>query len=177
MQYFANRTAWPVLTEDWESKSEDFTWEQLSEDILKHEYYLGAFQYVKDNGGSPTENFFSNVFFAPMIDHSVKESLLRKRRKQYTSKIHIIPMTLPDFLRTGNRKQLQDYKKVMIIAMKILGAKNDTLIDEDMTKVIENEKKLAKLSKYEYFYDIYDIESGECKEVTLDEMNKLFPTC
>jgi len=176
-QHFANLTAWPVLTEDWESKSKDFTWQQLSEDILKHEYYLGAFQYVKDNGGSPTENFFSNVFFSPMIDHSVKKSLLIKRKKQYTSKIHIIPMTLPDFLRTENNKTLEDYKKVMIIAMKILGAKNESLIEEDMAKVIENEKKLAKLSKYEYFYDIYDIESGECKEVTLDKMNKLFPTC
>merc|ERR1712013_448324 len=176
-QVFANLTAWPVLTENWESKSEDFTWQQLSEDILKHEYYLGAFQYVKDNNGFPTENFFSNVFFAPMIDHSVKQSLLIKRKKQYTSKIHIIPMTLPDFLRTGNNKTLEDYKKVMIIAMKILGAKNESLIEEDMMKVVENEKKIANLSKYEYFYDISDIKSGGCTEVTLDEMNKLFPTC
>ena len=61
--------------------------------------------------------------------------------------------------------------------MKLLGAKNETIVEEDMRKVIENEIKLAKLSRYEYFYDIYDIEGGNCVEVSLDEMNRLFPSC
>ena len=61
--------------------------------------------------------------------------------------------------------------------MKLLGAKNETIVEEDMSKVIENEQKLAKLSKYEYYYDVNDIESGECELVSLDEMNRLFPSC
>ena len=77
VQYFAEHTSPPVLTDDWESKSENFTWQKLSEYILRHEYYLGAFQYVdEERKPLPTENFISNVFFAPMIDHSVKEESL-----------------------------------------------------------------------------------------------------
>ena len=69
---FAKHTLPPVLMDDWESKSENFTWQKLSEDVLRHEYYLGAFQFIHEN----TEKFFSNVFFAPMIDHSVKKSFI-----------------------------------------------------------------------------------------------------
>ena len=74
---FAKHTSPPVLTDDWESRSENFTWQKLSEDILRDDYYLGAFQYVKERRLSrpATENFFSSVFFAPMIDNSVKLSL------------------------------------------------------------------------------------------------------
>ena len=68
---FAKRyTMPPVLTDDWELKYENFTWQKLSEDILRNEYYIGAFQYVDKKSSPPTENFISNVFFAPMIDHS-----------------------------------------------------------------------------------------------------------
>ena len=69
---FVEHISPPVLTDDWESTSENYTWQKLSEDVLRHEYYLGAFQFVMGN----TEKFFSNVFFAPMIDHSVNESLV-----------------------------------------------------------------------------------------------------
>ena len=71
---FAKHASPPVLIDDWESRSENFTWQKLSEDILKNYYYLGAFQYVSESE-YPRENFFSNVFFAPMIDYSVKASL------------------------------------------------------------------------------------------------------
>merc|ERR1711892_65687 len=182
IQYFAGAALWPVLTDDWESKSTyfNFTWQKWSEDILSQEYFLGAFQYVKDNNGTPTEHFFSNVFFAPMIDHSVKVNVLIynwKMEKQYTSNIHIIPMTFPEFLMESRSEDLVKYKHIMMSAMKLLGAKNETIVEEDMSKVIENEQKLAKLSKYEYYYDIYDIEGGNCVEVSLDEMNRLFPSC
>ena len=70
VQNFASVTSWPVLTNDWESKSTNFTWQKLSVEILKEEYFLGAFQYVKDNNGTQTVTFFSNVLFAPMIDYS-----------------------------------------------------------------------------------------------------------
>ena len=68
---FAKRyTLPPVLTNDWESKYRNFTWQNLSADILRNEYYIGAFQYIDKKSSPPTENFISNVFFAPMIDHS-----------------------------------------------------------------------------------------------------------
>ena len=180
VKYFANETSWPVLTENWENKSKDFfngegfSWHKFSEVILKQQYYLGAFQYVKQSSSSITENFFSNVYFAPMIDHSVQESLLQERKKQYTSKIHIVPMTFPKFLIRNNTEDIGKYEKIMMSVMKLLGA-DDAIAENDMKKVIENEMKLAKLSKYEYYYDIYDIESGGLEEVTLDEMNNLLP--
>ena len=85
-------------------------------------------------------------------------------------------MAFPNFLITNrtNQDHVTKYKKIMMSVMKLLGA-NESIAEEDMTKVLENEKKLAKLSKSEYFYDIYDIESGECEEVSLADMNKLIP--
>ena len=83
-------------------------------------------------------------------------------------------MTLPNFLITNKTKHQAKYKQIMMTAMKLLGA-NESIAEEDMNKVLENEKKLAKLSKYEYFYDIYDIESGDCVEVSLEDMNNLLP--
>ena len=38
-QDFASDTSWPVLTEDWETKASNFTWQKLSEDILEKEYF------------------------------------------------------------------------------------------------------------------------------------------
>ena len=175
--YFANVTSWPVLTENWEEKAPNFTWQQLSEDILKYEYYLGAFQYVKSNGSNEgTEHFTSNVFFAPMIDYSVKSSILMRVRKNYTSTLHIIPMTFPTFIKENDREALTKYKELMMTSMKLLGA-NESIAEEDMNKVLENEKKLAKISEVEYFYDLHDRQTNHCVPLSLDEMNRLFPSC
>jgi len=141
---FATQTSWPVLTEDWDSKSKDFSWQKLSEDILTHEYYLGALQYVSEKENSTYENFFSNVFFAPMIKHSGYKSLL------------IIPMTFPELFENGSFKDLAMYKKIMVTSIKLLGPTNNTIIEEDMNKVLKNEMNLAKLSEYEYSYETYD---------------------
>jgi len=173
----AKQTLPPVLTDDWESKYENYTWQKLSEDVLRHEYYLGAFQFVdKEN----TEKFFSNVFFAPMIDHSVNGTLFNSLRNQYTSQLHIVPMTFPEFLVNGSFQDLEEYKQLMITSMKMLGQMNVTLIEEDMAKVLDNEIKLAKLSKSEYSFDIRtnsDGKNNKSEKITLDEMNKLFPSC
>ena len=196
---YANETSWPVLTNNWENKSknffngEGFSWHKLSEDILKQEYYLGAFQYVRKSGDSIKENFFSNVFFAPMIDYSVnKESLSNYynsqyntnseinqiiqewKKKKYTSKIHIIPMTFPNFLISDMPKHVEKYKKIMMSVMKLLDAE-DEITEKDMSKVLENERKLAKFSKFEFVFDFYDIEKGDFEELTLSEMNELLP--
>jgi len=198
IQKFAKHTLPPVLTDDWESKSENFTWQKLSEDILRQEYFLGAFQYV-DEKTKPlaTENFISNVFFAPMVDHSVQvisfDLHLQYKSlgpQNYTSQLHIIPMTFPGFLEKGSFKDLEKYKQLMVISMKLLGQTNETQIEEDMNKVLNNELHLAQLSKSEYSYYIYDIENGiddstyeeiknkyESDEITLNEMNEKFPSC
>ena len=57
----------------------------------------------------------------------------------------------------------------MVTTVKSLEAwKNDRIIEEDMTQVLENEWKLAKISeKYEYYYD------EDTEEITLDQLNEL----
>ena len=123
-------------------------------------------------------------------------------------------MTFPEFLMEGSFQDLEEYKQLMVTSIKLLGQTNETLIEEDMTKVLENEIKLAKLSKSEYSFDIRihsdyiptttgytggwwgwitefgtqilgnvlsffdsDNEIKENEKITLDEMNKLFPSC
>jgi len=192
---FAKRyTLPPVLTDDWESKYENFTWQKLSEDILRNEYYIGAFQYVDKKSSPPTENFISNVFFAPMIDNSDQverqNKIMDSRGREYTSQLHIIPMTFPELLEKGSFEELRKYKKIMVSSMKLLGQTNETIIEEDMIKVLDNERLLAKMSKTEYSFATYDynydydyeydndtnINVEESEEITLDEMNKLSPS-
>ena len=66
-------------------------------------------------------------------------------------------MTLPEFLVKGSPEDLLKYKQLMVNAMKLLGQTNETLIEEDMDKVLENELKLAKLSHSEYSHYISDL--------------------
>jgi len=195
IQKFAKHALPPVLTDDWESKSENFTWQKLSEDILRQDYYLGAFQYVDEKTKPlPTEKFISNVFFAPMVDHSMQVMSFvlhiqnnRNETQNYTSQLHIIPMTLPGFLDKGSFKDLQKYKQLMVISMKLLGQTNETQIEDDMNKVLNNEVQLAQLSKSEYSYYILPFGKSinystienkyDNHEITLDEMNEMFPSC
>eukprot|EP00091_Calanus_sinicus_P015338 TRINITY_DN33484_c0_g1_i1.p1 TRINITY_DN33484_c0_g1~~TRINITY_DN33484_c0_g1_i1.p1 ORF type:complete len:170 (-),score=35.69 TRINITY_DN33484_c0_g1_i1:24-533(-) len=65
-----------------------------------------------------------------------------------------------------------------MFAMKILGA-NETVAEEDMSKVLENEQKLARFSKDEYVYDFEDkgeyYTTGDFEDVSLNDINKHFP--
>ena len=79
---------------------------------------------------------------------------IQRLRNQYASQLHIVPMTFPEFLIEGSYQDLEEYKQLMVTSIKLLGQTNETLIEEDMTKVLENEIKLAKLSKSEYSFDI-----------------------
>ena len=79
---------------------------------------------------------------------------IQRLRNQYTSQLYIVPMTFPEFLMEGSFQDLEEYKQLMVTSIKLLGQTNETLIEEDMTKVLENEIKLAKLSKSEYSFDI-----------------------
>ena len=102
--------------------------------------------------------------------------------RQYTPKLHIIPMTFPQLLKKGSFEDLRKYKQIMVTCMKMLGQTNETIIEEDMIKVLDNEVMLAKLSKSVYSYDTYDydydydydndndtnIDVEERKEITLN---------
>ena len=78
-------------------------------------------------------------------------------------------MTFPEFLvNDPNFEMLERYKDIMVTTIKSLEDwKNDALINDDMTQVVENEWKLAQISRYEYYYD------EETEEITLDELNEL----
>ena len=78
-------------------------------------------------------------------------------------------MTFPEFFFYPTPKLLERYKDIMVTTVKSLEAwKNDRIIEEDMTQVLENEWKLAKISeKYEYYYD------EDTEEITLDQLNEL----
>ena len=157
---FSYETSWPSLTKDWEDTQwakERFTWEKQSELILNQQYFLGAIQY--ERGG--TERFMSNVFFAPMIDHTVySEDLLkvnpRIKVKQQTSSLLLVPMTFPKFLINDDKTAIEKYRVLMRNIMKLLGADQivgKDVAEKDIENVILHEMELAKLSKYEYVYD------------------------
>ena len=98
-------------------------------------------------------------------------------------------MTLPDFLKKGSYQDLEKYKQLMVNSMRLLGQTNETTIEDDMNKVLNNELILAKLSKPEYSFLIFEGEyfdedkanytdevKKESEEITLNEMNELFPS-
>ena len=91
-------------------------------------------------------------------------------RNQSTSKLHIIPMTFPEFLIEDSFPDLEKYKKSMVTTIKFLKQTNESVIEKDMNQVLDNERMLSKLSKSEYSSD------DENEEITLDEMNKLMPS-
>ena len=77
----------------------------------------------------------------------------------------------------------------MVNSMRLLGQTNETTIEDDMNKVLNNELILAKLSKPEYSFLIFEGEyfdedkanytdevKKESEEITLNEMNELFPS-
>merc|ERR1719312_2159653 len=102
------------------------------------------------------QKYFSPVcFFSPMIDNYAKQRPEQKKRSNFTSQLHIIPMTFPEFLvNDPNFEMLERYKDIMVTTIKSLEDwKNDALINDDMTQVVENEWKLAQISRYEYYYD------------------------
>ena len=174
IEKLANLGGWPVLTENWEelAKIFDFNWKGFVEKLLVYEYYLGALQYTKNDveNRTETETFISNVFFAPMIDHSFKD--FGPPDKGTIHKVHIIPMTFPHFVKENDTEALVKYKSLMVSVMKILGA-NETTVENDMSRVIENEIRLAQYSEFEYNYeDYYYNETFE--EISLKELNSLF---
>ena len=65
-------------------------------------------------------------------------------------------MTLPDFLKKGSYQDLEKYKQLMVNSMRLLGQTNETTIEDDMNKVLNNELILAKLSKPEYSFLIFE---------------------
>ena len=91
-------------------------------------------------------------------------------RSQSTSKLHIIPMTFPEFLIEDSFPDLEKYKKSMVTTIKFLKQTNESVIEKDMNQVLDNERMLSKLSKSEYSSD------DENEEITLDKMNKLMPS-
>ena len=121
------------------------------------------------------ETFFrSNVFFAPMIDYPLKQNFdfcnFGKNRNQFLSQtLNIIPMTFPKFLMDHKLEMIENYKQIMFDVLASLGAQRKE-IKTDMDKVLENELKLAKLSKVEYCNRKLATDA-DGHEMTLDELD------
>ena len=104
-----------------------------------------------------------------MIDHSVKA--FRNLQKRLFSAIHIIPMSLPQFLLKNDTGVMTRYRSVMRAVMVLLGA-NVTVAEADIAKVIENEQKLARFTKDKYSYTVRT-SSKYFEEKTLGELNEI----
>ena len=157
---------WPAIIEHWNET--EYSWIKQSEYILKHKYFLGAFQYQKFG---QLEQMFSSVYFAPMIDMSVKKDFEVELREKYKSMLHIIPMTFPAFLKDDNSLKQIEYKNFMKIVMfRLKGSNihNDTIIS-DIEQVFENEKKLARVSQDKYSYNYKNVKWKKFKKAPITD--------
>ena len=175
----ASKGAWPVLTENWEELETHFKfdWMEFSEKILADEYYLGAFQYPKtqkfEDEMISRESFFSNVFFAPMIDYTWNVVIEWQNNFQYgenTTKLYLVPMTFPQFIKENNTEKISKYRKLMMSTFKILKA-NESVAKIDAERIIENEIKLAQYSESEY----NQIELAKLDPVVVSDLNSTLP--
>ena len=182
IQQFFKETAFPAVTSDWEEATKDWfggagwTWYGVAAKVLKDYFYLGAFNEIqthriKDVGKIKTENFKSNVFFAPMIN-SVN-SLVATGNVEDTHEIYIVPMTIPS--RLGRLTKAPGYKKLMVNILKSFGG-NASTVEADASRILEMEKQLVEIELPDW-WDATEFldDDGEFRELTIRELAKSVP--
>ena len=107
---FTSRTHFPAIFPDWENvtrtwyRHEGWNWWDFSANKFKTDFFLAAFQFTYSSNPDEFEDargfdiFRPNMFFAPMIETT------KQNDDDLLPKIHIVPMTVAEFLTDKSRK-------------------------------------------------------------------------
>ena len=153
LKTFSKKVKFPAVT----SKQSYFQdWQNFTADQMKNNYLMAAFQFAEADDenfedAKGTDIFTSNIFFAPMIDTTVDKNK-KKKREDYQPKIHIVPMTLPEFLTASTKpSKLAGYKMWMKALISAIAEDQKSTIDQDVERIIELELKLGKINNRHLF--------------------------
>merc|ERR1719394_682782 len=180
MKDFTNKTAFPAVTQNWKNVTKDWfggqgwNWWDFAANILKDNYFLGAFQYVNtttDEYGD-IENiwdiFRANLFFVPMIDTVATEENVDVG--DLYPGIHIVPMRVSGFLRDGEDvSMIVKYKELMKRILGLLGSDPDS-VERDVERILELELMLGRINSKDNFRSDDDWEW-----ITITELYRLVP--
>ena len=87
--------------------------------------------------------------------------------------IHIVPMTIPKNL--GRLTTSLQYKRLLLTILKSLSS-NETMIEEDASRILEMEKKLFGMRLPAYFYrGEFLTGSFNNESITIRELSSLVP--
>merc|ERR1719509_617451 len=173
---FFNKTMLPAVTPQWEEVTKDiyggqgWNWWDFSASNLNDYFFLEAFHRVQtktDFYQQTVEDMFrSNVFFAPMIDTFVEHG-----SQDIFPKIHIIPISIHETLRTGDASYIGRYKALMKMIFTSFGG-NSSTIDEDVEKIVNMQLQIGKINDKDWF----SAEPGSGEEIPIAELYKLVPS-
>ena len=173
LRKFAEEVKFPAVTFN-QSHLQD--WQKFSANQLKNNYFMAAFQFAKaDNedfeDAKGIDIFTSNIFFAPMIDTTVDKNK-KKKREDYQPKIHIVPMTLPEFFASPTKQsKLTEYKMWMKALIGAIAEDQKSTIEQDADKIVELELKLGEINARHLFKS-----SDEWQMVSLGQLQMAVPS-
>ena len=127
------------------------SWQDFAAEQLNENYLMAAFQFVQPvnenfEDGKGRDIFTSNIFFAPSIDTTVDKKK-KKRRDDYLPKIHIVPMTLPEFLTNPAKKsKVAEYKMWVKAVISAIAEDQKSTIDQDVERIVELELKIGEIN-------------------------------
>ena len=186
LKLFATRTAFPVVTPNWEEKTrgwfngQGWNWWDFAASIYKTWFFFGTFQYTEAprEVSRGVDIFIPNLFFVPMIDTTIQQESLDEG--DLLPLIHIVPMYMPKFLRESEkakrdnpaafRLRIGQYKALMGALLGFL-SNNATTLQDDIDRIVELELELGEIDKEDYW------RSDDAWEViTVQQLSSLVPT-
>lgn len=182
LKNFANKSAFPAVTPDWEQVTghwfggQGWNWWDSAAYIMKDYFFLGTFHYreapsYRGDIHLGADVFYSNLFFAPMIDTTVDQASIDIGDLLPT--IHIVPMKVPWFLRNGgDAVVLSKYKELMTALIQILGNQVDlTALEKDVDRIIELELEAGRINTKQNFKS-----TDEWEIITVQQLYRIVPT-
>merc|ERR1719394_1513202 len=183
MKDFTNKTAFPAVTQNWENVTKDWfggqgwNWWDFAANILKDNYFLGAFQYIQNITDTDndieynTDIFHANMMFVPMIDTSIKNKTLSVLTGDLYPVIHIVPMSVSGFLRDGGDvSMIIKYKELMKRLLGLLGSDPDS-VERDVERIVELELMLGRINSKDSFRS-----DGDWERISIYWLYRLVPT-
>jgi len=188
LKIFATKTAFPVVTPNWEEKTSEWfggqgwNWWDFAAQIYRNYFFLATFQYTD----APKEGdvhrgvdvFIPNLFFVPMIDTTTQKESLDDG--DLLPLIHIVPMYMPKFLRDSEKAKRKDpaafgerifkYKALMGALLGFLSS-NATTLQDDIDRIVQLELELGEIDKEDYWRS-----NDSWEVVTVQQLSRLVPT-
>jgi len=153
------------VTKDW-NEGMGWTWWDFAAEVLKENYFFGAFHYIRGVVRGGSDHFRAHLFFVPFIESTV--DMERYSEGDLMPRIHIVPMRVPSSIRRKDSEWIAKYKMLLRTVINFLGNSPDT-INEDVEKIVEWEIKIGEVTEHEYSPD------SDWKLVSIKELYDLDP--